>query len=66
VWYGTAPLERLEVVGESEGLVAEVLHFCQCIRSGSRPEIAGSDYARDMLALYEAFQAEEGARVELG
>jgi len=53
-------------VGESEGPVAEILHFCECVRSGSRPEIAGSDYARDLPALYEAFQAEEGERIELG
>ena len=49
-----------------EGLVAEILHFCECVTSGETPSIAGSDYARDLLALYEAFQSEEGVRVALG
>ncbi len=36
------------------------------VRSGEPAEIAGGDYARDLLALYEAFQGKEGEWLELG
>jgi predicted dehydrogenase len=49
-----------------EGFVFEIRYFCECVREGRRPEIGGTDFARDVMALYEAYGGEEERVVELG
>lgn len=48
-----------------EGFVQEIRYFCECVKSGKGPEIGGMDYARDVMALYEAYQGEEETVIEL-
>jgi len=49
-----------------EGFVQEIRYFCECVKSGREPEMGGMDYARDVMALYEAYQGEEETAIEVG